>query len=350
MVEKRRITMKDVAESVGFSISTVSLALRGDSRISDSVREKVRQEAKRLGYRVNLSGALLSQSRPKIIGVVANFDQELHSANIKAMAALAPDTGFRLIAENASLYGNPLVALERLTQFGIETIIAVDPPANFSIRGISPTVVIAQGTDLPGVNLVTSDSRQATEELAAHLKNLGHGCVVYMDGPNGISSDSRRSIVESAMKKVGTRVTTWPAGNTLESGFEATQNLLARIWLESANWSGEFHSRHGVLGDITAIICYNDQCAQGAYIALLKAGISVPRDVSLAGFDNSQIGSGKAFGLTSVDKNPCEVAKTAFEIACRWQQGKLQEPVRESRPSRLVIRSSTDSANYLNRN
>ena len=85
MTNGRRITMKDVASALRVSVSTVSLALRGDARISASVQRSVKEEAKRLGYRLSLNGAILSQAHPRIIEVVANFEQELHSAYVKEM-------------------------------------------------------------------------------------------------------------------------------------------------------------------------------------------------------------------------------------------------------------------------
>lgn len=348
MTKRRRVTMKDVAESLGISISTVSLALRSDSRISEPVQQKVRETAERLGYRLNLSGAILSQSRPKIIGVVADFEQELHAKYVREIARISRKSTYGLISENTSLYEEPVDALKKLSQFQLDTVIAIDPPQGFYCDEITPAVVVAQGTDIPGANLVTSDSVGAAGELAGHLKELGHRTVVFMDGPDGISGEARRKILMNAFAQENIELRVFKAGKTLESGFQAGQNFL------SSAWSGElrskdraFENRRGPLGDVTAIVCYNDQCAQGVYIALLKAGLSVPSDISLAGFDNSEIGAGRAFGLTSIDRNPFEVAKLAFDAACLWQQGELDAPVRRSAPSFLVVRGSTGEANYL---
>ena len=348
MTNGRRITMKDVASALGVSGSTVSLALRGDARISASVQRSVKEEAKRLGYRLSLNGAILSQAHPKIIGVVANFEQELHSAYVKEMQAIAPKSGFCLMAENASMYDNPADALEKLSQFQVETILAIDPPASLCANDLKPAVVIAQSTSLPTANLVISDSSPAAAELAKHLHSLGHRNVIYLDGPKGVSGNARRKIITKAMSFQGIEMQIWQAGNTLEAGFVAMQQLLTRIWSEKDGLSGRrFDTRCGVLGRTTAIVCYNDQCAQGAYIALLKAGVSVPRDVSLAGFDNSAVGAGKAFQLTSIDRNRKEVSVLAFELACARQERKLKSPVRRTVASRLIIRKSTGEANYL---
>ncbi|WP_071129055.1 LacI family DNA-binding transcriptional regulator [Varibaculum massiliense] len=348
MVDHRRVTMKDIANSLGVSVSTVSLALRDDPRISISVKRRVQAEAKKLGYRISLSGALLSQSKPKIIGVVANFEQELHSAYVKEMQSLASQNGYWMMAENASSYKNPIDALKKLSQFRVETIIAIDPPISLYSNDLKPTVVIAQGCDSPTASLVISDSFQGARDLADHLYSLGHRYVVYLDGPKGVSADARRKVIRLAMEQKDISLKIWQAGNSLEAGFEATQELLTEVWSGKERLTCKsFGERRGVLGRTTAIVCYNDQCAEGAYIALLKAGISVPRDVSLVGFDNSEIGAGKAFRLTTIDRNRNEVAILAFELACAQQEGKLGKSITKSVPSRLIIRESTACANYL---
>ena len=351
MVDHRRVTMKDIANALGVSVSTVSLALRDDPRISTLVQQRVQAEAKKLGYRISLSGALLSQSKPKIIGVVANFEQELHSAYVKEMQSLASQNGYWMMAENASSYKNPIDALKKLSQFRVETIIAIDPPISLYSNDLKPTVVIAQGCDSPTASLVISDSFQGARDLADHLYSLGHRYVVYLDGPKGVSAEARRKVIRRAMERKDISLKIWQAGNSLEAGFKATQELLTEIWSGKERVACKsFRARRGVLGRTTAIVCYNDQCAEGAYIALLKAGISVPRDVSLVGFDNSEIGAGRVFRLTTIDRNRNEVAILAFELACAQQEEKLEKPVIKSVPSRLIVRESTASANYLNVN
>lgn len=351
MADHRRVTMKDIANALGVSVSTVSLALRDDPRISISVQQRVQAEAKKLGYCISLSGALLSQSKPKIIGVVANFEQELHSAYVKEMQSLASQNGYWMMAENASSYKNPIDALKKLSQFRVETIIAIDPPISLYSNDLKPTVVIAQGCDSTTASLVISDSFQGARDLADHLYSLGHRYVVYLDGPKGVSAEARRKVIRRAMEQKDISLKIWQAGNSLEAGFEATQELLTEIWSGKEGLACKsYGDRRGVLGRTTAIVCYNDQCAEGAYIALLKAGISVPRDVSLVGFDNSEIGSGKAFRLTTIDRNRNEVAVLAFELACAQQTGKIEKSVTKSVPSRLIVRESTACANYLNVN
>ncbi|MBS6381809.1 MAG: LacI family DNA-binding transcriptional regulator, partial [Streptococcus sp.] len=261
----KTILMKDIANALGVSVSTVSLALRDDPRISISVQRRVQAEAKKLGYRISLSGALLSQSKPKIIGVVANFEQELHSAYVKEMQSLATQNGYWMMAENASSYKNPIDALKKLSQFRVETIIAIDPPISLYSNDLKPTVVIAQGCDSPTASLVISDSFQGARDLADHLYSLGHRYVVYLDGPKGVSAEARRKVIRRAMEQKDISLKIWQAGNSLEAGFEATQELLTEIWSGKEGLACKsFGDRRGVLGRTTAIVCYNDQCAEGA--------------------------------------------------------------------------------------
>lgn len=97
MAQRKRVTLKDIAQETELSISSVSLALRNDSRISEPVRERVKEVAHRLGYQVDLSGAMLRSSKPKIIGIVAQLDQELHNKYVENINRCAQEAGYRTI-------------------------------------------------------------------------------------------------------------------------------------------------------------------------------------------------------------------------------------------------------------
>ena len=95
---------------------------------------------------------------------------------------------------------------------------------------------------------------------------------------------------------------------------------------------------------MTALLCYNDQCAQGALVALARRGLSVPDDISVTGFDNTRGAASRAFDLTSVDREPAAVATLAVDMAISRCEGRDGPPRSESVRTRMVARSSSGPA------
>lgn len=345
MAQRKRVTLKDVAQETDLSISSVSLALRNDSRISEPVRERVKKVAHRLGYQVDLSGAMLRSSKPKIIGIVAQLDQELHNKYVENINRCAQEAGYRTITQNASLFNDYRQGLEALSQLRINTCVAINPvfsgeelPAN-----LTPAVVVGQSA-LAGADLVRSSNYSGLHELVLHLKSLGHAEITYLDGPKSYSSKIRRQALMRAGEEAGLKVHPILAGNTVDDGFKVVQQLLTDSW--SRQKSRNDLSRVALLG-VTALACYNDQVAQGAMVALYRAGFSIPADISVSGFDNSLGASSLAFNLTTVDRGAAKVAEHVTSLAIRRASGQVAAAQELTVESSLVIRRSTGTAFFL---
>ncbi|WP_122820230.1 LacI family DNA-binding transcriptional regulator [Varibaculum vaginae] len=345
MTQRRRVTLKDIAEEIGLSISSVSLALRDDSRISEPVRARIKEVAHRLGYQVDLSGAMLRSSKPKIIGIVAQLDQELHNKYVANINRYAQAAGYRTITQNASLANGYRQSLEALSQLRINTSVAINP--DFSDDelppNLAPSVVVGQSR-VSGADLVRSCNYTGLLELVTHLKSLGHAEITYLDGPESYSSKVRRQALVQAAGEEGVKVHPIPAGNTVDDGFKALQNLLTESWTKQKNHGDS--ARVGLSG-ITALACYNDQVAEGAMVALYRAGFSIPRDISVTGFDNSLGASSVAFNLTTVDRGAAKVAEHVTRLAIRRAEKQIDSVEEITVESSLVVRRSTGPAFFL---
>lgn len=336
----RKVTMRDVAEKAGVSISTVSLALRNDERITPETRKEIHDLANKMGYSRDIAGTLLRMDKARIIGVVGQLNQELHSEYVARMHEIASEESFQLISQDANVYGGYEAAFNRLMQLRVSNLIAVNPSfLDIEVSSAIPSVVIGQASPFDGADLVRSSNEQGMLKLVDHLVNLGHRQVLYLDGPAGISAPCRRDSMRNAATRCGVEVTVVPSGNTMDDGFRVGNELVER---------GLFVPRSAATSSTqnspTALVCCNDQCAQGAIIALNRSGISVPHDVSVAGFDNSSIAQSKAFDLTSVDRGVNEVSALAINLAIeRHEYPELSPRVREV-PTTLVVRSSTAPA------
>lgn len=316
-----RVTLRDIAEALGVSTSTVSLALRGSDRISAAVRERVVQEAADQGYRTDLAGALLRTSKPRIIGLACDIGQELHVAYSREISAVAQARGWLVMMEDTG-GGNGAAALGRIMQLRAQAVIVVDPGSvpTEALRGLdAPVVVIGQATTIPNADLVISNNDSGMAQVADLIAGESH--VLCFDGGPGLSSQFRRQSFLTAMSGATAEVSIIPGGATVDAGWAAMRSVLA-------------------CGPLTAgaAVCYNDQCALGVMAALTRERLIVPDDIRVVGFDNSRIASSEAFELTSVDRDPRGVAALAVERAILRAEGDDSPAIRAQVDTSLVRR------------
>lgn len=334
---RKHVTLRDIADATLTSPSTVSLALRGDTRISEPVREKIVKAAQEMGYQPNLIGSLLRTSSPKIIGVVADLSQELHAAYVREMSSYAREIGYSLLTMSTNGFENEEEAYKAALRMGLSTFIVINPSsAALRHSGLNPRVVIGQKyADIPSLShsdydVITSDNTQGMAGLMEYLFKLGHRHIVYFDGPAGASGQARRESMEEAAARVGIKVDIRPAGSTLDAGYESATALLADVHAENTS----AHTRP------SAIVCYNDHCAQGVQMALWKAGVRVPEEISVTGYDNSPVAASAACSLTSVDRSCSELARVALDRARGWNEGEIGQGEHMFVQTEVVIRSS----------
>ncbi|WP_194948003.1 LacI family DNA-binding transcriptional regulator [Actinomyces trachealis] len=316
-----RVTMRDIAETLGVSVSTVSLALRGSDRISSAVRKKVAQEAADQGYRTDLAGSLLSTTKPRIIGLVGDIGQELHVAYSRDITAAAEARGWLVMMEDTAT-GDGAAALGRVTQLRAQAVIVVDPGSvptkHLKSIGI-PAVVIGQVSPVPDADLIVSNNDSGMAQVAELLADETQ--VLCFDGGPTASARYRRQSFLQAMSGSSAQVRVVPSGATVDAGWAAMRSVLAE-------------------GPLTAgaAVCYNDQCALGVMAALTRKRLFVPDDIRLVGFDNSRIASSAAFEFTSVDRNSRGVAELAVERAILRAEGDLSPAFRAQVDTHLVRR------------
>lgn len=335
----RRPTLKDIAGVTGLSMSTVSRALNGSPRIGRRTRERIEREAARLGYQADLAGSLLRAARPRNIGLICRLDQELHFTYHNKILAEADERELRVIVQSIGESLSARRAVRALNQLRCCAAIVVDPGSIDGVAGADigmHLVIIGQEAPVAGADLVTSDNRRGMREIAEHLAALGHRRVIYLDGPEGRSAAERRSAFREAAGGASLEYEIVAAGARADDGYGAASRLL--------DPGGSAHD-----GSVSAMICYNDQCAQGAMVAILRSGRTPGRDISLTGCDNSRIASSRAFNMTSIDRGPAEVARIAVELASRrlddasrrLDDASGAEPERRSVATRMVVRGST---------
>ena len=296
MYSGRRVTLDDIATASGTSIATVSRALQGSPRVASATRERIEKVTEELGYRANVAASLLSSARPQILGLICSLGRELHVRDVDR-------------------------AWDSLLQLRAQSVIAADSSLISQRYSTVPTVLIDQQAPRDDIDLITSAHESGMHEAMTLLRGRGRRRLAFIEGPPGPAARARQTAFIDACRSTELDYVTLPGGDDVDAGFLAV--------------------RAGLPTGVDALVCYNDQCAHGAILALLKDGLVPGRDILVIGCDNSALASSRALALTSIDPSPSRLAALAVELAITRAKGRNIPPVRRSVDTELVVRAST---------
>ncbi len=324
--------MEDVAARAGVSRALVSLVMRDSPKVSDHRRRAVLAAAKELGYRPHAMARSLASRTSNIVGVMVS---DLHNAFfadvVEAMDTAAQQSGLELILNTGHRSAaRERTALSSLLAFRPGGIILLSPVlAAAAIRDAAaqcPVVLVSRASSVAAVDTVNDDGETGTALAVDHLVALGHRRIVHFDGGAAPTAAARRRGYISAMRRNGLEPMVIASEHTDEAGLAAVRSLLT-----------VFSPAHFP----TALVCGNDFNAVGAMSALHEAGLRVPQDVSVVGYDNSSLAALRQVALTTVDQPRAEIGRLVVEALTERLRGERAEPVRRRVPPSLVIRSTT---------
>lgn len=336
-------TLYDVARAAGVSTATVSRVIHGLDSVRVETRARVRAIIEELGYVPNAAAQSLSRRRKEVVGLVAveripnQFDFErvsllFYDEVLRGVESRLRDIGWSLLVTflGAAERGQ-LRRIEMLTAKVDGLLIGegvVAPSLLARVAKRVPVVVVAGARDLDGIDVVTSDNRSGTAALVAHLINEHRRRrMFFVDGPpDAPDARERRLALERTIRAHrGTALVGVHPGNfSLESGQEAGRDILA-----------EFSA---ALPD--AIVCANDQMAVGVIRALSAAGIQLPSEVSVTGFDDISLGNLVNPPLTTVHQPMRLLGERSVALLLeRIADPHLPQRV-EVLPTDVVLRSS----------
>ena len=325
----RRPRLEDVAAAIGMSPSSVSLALSDRPGPSAETRRRVREAADRLGYRPDRTASLLARRRTRLLGVMLDIRSPFHAELVEDLHRASAGRGYELVLSTVTAERDERRAVETLLDFRCEALIllgAAGPVADLTGEQL-PVVVIGKHTGA-GLDVVRAADDLGVAQAVAHLVEFGHRDIAFVDGGKGPIAALRRRGYRDAMKShgAGASVRIVPGGHDERAGAQA-----GRVLLES-----------GPLP--TAVVASNDMCAVGLQDTFLRAGVDVPGEVSLVGYDNSTLARLAHIDLTSVDQNAAELAAHAVEAAAdRLENGRTTAEEFVLTPH-LVVRGSTAAA------
>lgn len=332
-------TMKDIANRLNVSLSTVSYALNnGPRNVQPEMKALIEQTAREMDYRPNRAAKIMVTRRSHTIGVVfpelieSPFTSVYHQRVLNGFADTA-----RLLKQDLHLYtsfsgGDTYQFVSMVANGGVDGVVFIAPHAYQSdfIREASKSIpcVVMSGVAPEGIATFGVDNEQGVHLAMEHLYNLGHRKIGHISGVQSmmdgrIRLDAYKEFLET--KGLEVRPEWIGCGDfMIEKGREAARAIM------------------GLDNPPTAFFCADDLMAQGALLAALELGIKVPEELSVAGFGMTPSSANTYPALTTV-KHPVEdIASQAFEALVAKINGEPCLPMRDQ-GTELIIRFSTAS-------
>ncbi|WP_405594868.1 LacI family DNA-binding transcriptional regulator [Streptomyces sp. NBC_01092] len=328
--------MADVAEKAGVSRALVSIVFRDLPGAGRETRERVLRVADEIGYRPDNAARLLARGRSRTLGVMFIVHQTFHTDLIAGIYPEAERLGYDVLLSGTTPGRGESKAIEALLGHRCEGLILLAPDAEpgylDALGRRAATVSVARRAPGAHVDFVHSAEGKGVRQAMDHLVELGHRRIVHIDGGRGPGSAERRRAYRAAMRRHGLtderRVI--PGTHTEESGIETGRLLLAE--------------RDQGLPLPTAVLAGNDRCAMGLLMTLTRAGVEVPRDLSVVGYDDSHLSHLMPIGLTTVRQDAVLMA----EHAVRFAVERLEDPELQPREAvldpKLVVRGTSGPA------
>jgi DNA-binding LacI/PurR family transcriptional regulator len=321
--------LDDVAARAGVSRALVSIVMRDAPGASAATRERVLAAARELDYRPDVRARSLGGQRSKLIGVMFGVGVgAFHFDLLEGLYAAAEIHAHNLILSPVTSGRDEATAVKSLQDFRFDGLIMLGPPtAEPLLAGRMPVVVVGWHVDHPGVDVVRTCDETGMAVAVDHLVSLGHRRIAHLDGGNTLIGGSRRNAFIASMRRheLAEPLRIVPGGQAQIDGQRAARRLVEE-------------------GDLpTALIAYNDDTATAAMGVLAQQGVAVPGDMSVIGWDDSQLAALSLVGLTSVIQQPGELARLAVErIIDRINQRRVTEREIVLRPG-LRVRHSTST-------
>ena len=320
-------TIRDVARRAGVGTGTISRLFNDPKSVAPATRARIEEAIAALGYRPNQTARSLSLGRTMTLGLlIPDITNPFFPQVTRGLADTARAAGYEVLLAHT----DGSLAEERLLLATLASRvdgIVLAPTATATPTTLPPVPLVLVDRAWPDVmcDQVTSDNRQAMFELATCILDGGHSRIAFLGGPGTIdTAQERRRGFKDALRGRKGVVVHWSYGPfEMESGYERTRGLL------------------DAGGNFTAVVAANDMLAAGALRALLEAGVRVPDQVSLTGFDNLPWSAVLTPALSTVDQSAYALGQQAGELLLARLSGAEGLPIRRRLSATLVWRNST---------
>jgi LacI family transcriptional regulator len=329
--QKRSVTIIDVAEAAGVSVSTVSRVLNDKDDVSAATYQRVSQVIDELGYSSSLAARSMRSRTTNVIGLIMPdvddpFSVEVIRGVNRAIVELQYDL---LIYTNGDIPRNISASKEQqyvtLLNSSITDGVIIVTPVSCRFRSISPVVSVDPNIDNPAGPAVIATNLKGARDAMEHLLELGHSRIGYIGGRTDLlSAHLRLEAYKQALDQAGI-----PQDHQLiTSGDFKTETAMICA-----------HQLLSLDEPPTAIFASNDQSAIGVIIVAETLGIRIPEDLSLVGFDN--IPEAAYLDLTTIDQNINQMGYIGTKMLIDLIQGKTLDKALQKIETKLIIRGTT---------
>ncbi len=328
MPPPRRTTLADVAARAGVSVPLVSIVMRDAPGASEETRARVRRVAEELGYRPDDRARMLRRSRSRLIGVVFGVQHAFHGDLVSGLYTAADAVDHELALSAVTPERDERHAVATLLQDRCEALLLLGPELPTSaladLAARIPLVVIARAVRHRDVHVVRTNDAAGLHQAVDHLVGLGHTRVAHIDGGRAPGAAERRRGYHAALERhgLGRFAQVIRGGLTEDDGAVAAATLLASE-------------------RPTAVTVFNDRCATGVLDVLRTAGLTVPDDMSVVGFDDSRLARLTHVALTTVAQDAQRITADAVGRAIALIEGDASGNRELVVPPHLIIRSTT---------
>jgi DNA-binding LacI/PurR family transcriptional regulator len=335
----RAASILDVAAVAGVSYQTVSRVINGHPSVRPTTRELVLAAIEELGFRPNRAARVLRGAPARSVTVLtSNTSLYGYQAALQGIEEAARAAGFAVGVRvvDSGLQQQVTAAVKRAIEPGGSLIvIAHDQTGAMTLDAVPPGIPMAAMIETPAVDpgperpWVWLDDRKAAAQATRYLLSLGHRTVHYLAIPTSTHTSQRQAGWRQALEEAGAPV---PApvqcGWIPRSGYQTGQVLAADP-------------------EVTAVLCGNDDLALGVIRALHTAGLSIPGDVSVVGFDDTPVAEFLTPPLTTVRLDFAGLGRSCFALLLALIEQKEARPHPRRPEPELIIRESSGPPSLL---
>ena len=338
------VTTYDIARELGTTQATVSRALRDDPKVAPATRQRVKEQARKMGYRPNLLARSLSKGKTHIINMVmCDFSHEAARKKLRKMHDMISEKGyafsFTLMEPGIE---NEVRLIDDLRSKGVDGLV-ISTQAKHSdensyrhLRSLDeegyPYVLFDSGKNLRDFSgcYVCLDRAEAGRMAVRHFLELGHRKIGYLTSDAGEEYLHKRWGYEQEMRESGLqpRILSWSG---MQAGFRDAYQFV----MDNCE----------AVREVSALFCYSDKIALGAIRAFSELGISVPDEIAIIGFDNDNMCEISIPTLSTIGQPVEQLVQAAVDVLFeKIQVGRKQISRTILIKPQLIIRESSGQA------
>ncbi len=331
--KRRAVTIRDVARRAGVSTATVSRALANPETVAAATREAVFAAIAETGFAPNASArSLRARTTKMVLALLPGIGNSFYTPILNAVEEVLSLAGYGMLMGDTRMDRAREAHYDRLVRSGqVDGVMLLTgrlPHPDFAgLDARIPITLICN--DIPGLEglpVIEIENREAARSLVAHLVGLGHRRIGHAIGPtDNVEAWYRLDGYRTALADAGLaedESIVWQGAFTFEAGVRVAHQFLA----------------HGA--PPTAVFTANDEMAMGFIKTVKDAGLDVPEDVSVVGFDDIEFARYFDPALTTIHQPRAELGRLAAETLLARMTGKGKVPLRTRLPCTLVVRDS----------